>query len=224
MTLRVVLEVAPKKAFASALDWPGWARAGKTDDDALQSLLDYAPRYAPVAGRAKVAFSPPATLRGIEVVERLPGGGTTEFGVPGKAAAAEDEALAATELKRLLRLLQAAWATFDAAAKGASGVELARGPRGGGRDLAKIIGHVRDAEVAYLNQLGSRAPASADKRAPASIALLRSTFTDALGAVARGEPLADPNRTRKRWSPRYAIRRSAWHSLDHAWEIEDRAS
>jgi hypothetical protein len=27
-----------------------------------------------------------------------------------------------------------------------------------------------------------------------------------------------------RWSPRYAIRRSAWHSLDHAWEILDRST
>ena len=24
------------------------------------------------------------------------------------------------------------------------------------------------------------------------------------------------------WSPAYAIRRIAWHVLDHAWEIEDK--
>jgi len=25
------------------------------------------------------------------------------------------------------------------------------------------------------------------------------------------------------WPARYAIRRTAWHVLDHAWEIEDRS-
>ena len=55
MSLRVVLEVAERRAFASALDWPGWSRGAKTPDEALQALLDYADRYARVAGRAKVA-------------------------------------------------------------------------------------------------------------------------------------------------------------------------
>jgi hypothetical protein len=26
----------------------------------------------------------------------------------------------------------------------------------------------------------------------------------------------------ERWPALFAIRRSAWHALDHAWEIEDR--
>lgn len=26
-----------------------------------------------------------------------------------------------------------------------------------------------------------------------------------------------------RWPARYAVRRFAWHVLDHAWEIEDRS-
>lgn len=41
---------------------------------------------------------------------------------------------------------------------------------------------------------------------------------------ARGEPPAPSRRTSPPWTPRYAVRRSAWHALDHAWEIEDRAS
>ena len=32
--LAVVLEVAPKKAFASAFEWPGWSRSGKTPEAA----------------------------------------------------------------------------------------------------------------------------------------------------------------------------------------------
>ena len=215
----MVLEVAPKKTFASALDWPGWARAGRNEDDALGALLDYGPRYAAVARRARIPFAPPATARGLEIVERMRGGSITEFGAPGKAARAEDEPVSGEDLARLVALLRASWATLDAVAKKAAGVKLITGPRGGGRDLAKIIGHVRDAESAYLHKLGSRAPDL--KR---SSALLRLTFTDALTAVAAGQPVDNPSRTRNVWSPRYAIRRAAWHVLDHAWEIEDRSA
>ena len=224
MGLRVVLEVAPKRSFASAVDWPGWSRGGRTPDDALRALLDYAPRYAAVAKRAKLAFRPPATVRGLEVVERQTGSGGTEFGVPGVPAAAEDEVVSAADLRRLLALLDASWATFDAAARKARGVELAKGPRGGGRDLAKIVDHVREAEVAYLGQLGSRSPSGREESAKEPMARLRATFREALTAVSNGQPVADPRNTKRPWSPRYSVRRSAWHALDHAWEIEDRAS
>ena len=223
MTLKVVLEVAPKRAFASALDWPGWSRGAKTPDEALDELLAYAPRYADVARRAKMSFRPPATVRGVDVVERLSGGGGTEFGVPSSIATSEREPMSTRDLKQLLALLRASWAVFDRVAAGAVGVELAKGPRGGGRDLPKIIDHVREAEVAYLAQLGSRAPASGDENPDRPMALLRRTFTEALIAVATGQPLANPRNTKKPWPPRYAVRRSAWHVLDHAWEIQDRS-
>ena len=221
--IRVVLEVAPKRSFASAIDWPGWSRGGRTEDEALEALLAYAPRYAAVAKRAKATFRPPATARGLEVVERVKGGGGTEFGVPGTAAASEGDPITAADLRRLIALLEASWSIFDLAAKKAVGIELTRGPRGGGRELPTIIDHVREAEVAYLSSLGSGAPASADEDAARPMALLRHTFTDALSAVATGRPIAGPSRTKKLWSPRYAVRRSAWHVLDHAWEIEDRS-
>jgi hypothetical protein len=38
-----------------------------------------------------------------------------------------------------------------------------------------------------------------------------------------GKPVADPRQTKRPWSPRFFVRRSAWHALDHAWEIEDRS-
>jgi hypothetical protein len=216
MSLRVVLEVAERKAFASALDWPGWSRGAKTPDEALQALLDYGDRYARVAGRAKVAFSPPATLRGIEVVERLPGGGGTEFGVPSSPAKAEDAPLTPRDAKRLLSLLEAAWATFDAAAVGAKGVKLRLGPRGGGRQVPKMVEHVREAEAAYLHQLGT-------KVAEGGMAELRRDFVETFAARAEDRELQRPNKVRRPWAPRYAARRSAWHALDHAWEIEDRS-
>jgi len=215
MGVRAVLEVAPKRAFASALDWPGWSRAGRTPEDALEALVAYGPRYAAVTRRARVAFDPPTVVRDIEIVERLTGGGGTEFGVPGLAGSSEDDPLPDAELKRLLALLRATWWTLDTVAETAVGVELAKGPRGGGRDLGKILGHVREAEVAYLGRLGSRAPQAQEPH---------DAFADAVTANARGTPVANPNKVRTLWSPRYAVRRAAWHVLDHAWEIQDRST
>jgi hypothetical protein len=213
--LRVVVEVAPKRAFASALDWPGWSRGAKTPDEAIEALLAYAPRYGRVAQRAAVAFRPPATPRGVEIVERQAGGGGTEFGVPSSTARAETEPLPTRELNRLLALLEASWATFDQAALGAQGVALTLGPRGGGRQVPKMVEHVREAESAYVHQLGTKASGQ-------SMAELRRSFVEALRLLAAGDELPAPNKVKRPWTPRYAIRRSAWHALDHAWEIEDR--
>jgi hypothetical protein len=214
--LRVVLEVAPKRSFASALDWPGWSRGARTPDEAIEALLAYAPRYARVAKRAKLAFKPPATARGVEIVERQAGGSGTEFGVPSATARSESDPLPTRELSRLVALLEASWAAFDVAARRAEGVSLTLGPRGGGRQVPKIVEHVREAEAAYVHQLGTKASGR-------SIAELRRSFVEAVGLIAAGEPLPDPNRVKRPWTPRYAIRRSAWHALDHAWEIEDRS-
>jgi hypothetical protein len=218
MGVRVVVEVGAKKSFASALDWPGWSRGAKTADDALEALLGHAPRYAEVARRANVTFSPPATARGLEVVERQRGGSGTDFGVPSTPASAEAAVLEGREMRRLLDLLRAAWATFDAAAERARGTPLRLGPRGGGRQVPKIVDHVREAEAAYVHQLGVKVGGGA------SMGDLRTAFVEAVERIAADGALPEPNRVKKPWSPRYAIRRSAWHALDHAWEIEDRAS
>jgi hypothetical protein len=222
VTVDALLEVAAKRSFASALAWPGWARGGRSPDAALAALLEYGPRYAAVAHRAGLAFDPPKRIEEVDVVERLRGDGSTEFGIPAVASRAEEEPIA-DELDRLIALLRAAWATFDEAATGAKGRRLTTGPRGGGRDLDRVVEHVRDAEIAYLSKLGSRAPAASDRPPAERMEALRAAFTEALTALARGEPVPTPSRTQKLWSPRYAVRRTAWHVLDHAWELEDRA-
>jgi hypothetical protein len=216
MAVQVVVEATPKRVFASALEWPGWSRGAKTEDAALQTLLDYAPRYAAVARRAKVAFREPATLKGLTVVERLEGSSGTEFGIPSMPAAADAAPISAADLKRLSALLRAAWATFDTAADEARGVSLRLGPRGGGRQVPKIADHVREAESAYVHQLGMKSPGGPQEQ-------LRAAFLEALEARATGADVPNPNKVRKPWLPRYAVRRSAWHALDHAWEIEDRS-
>ncbi len=185
-------------------------------DEAVEALLAYGPRYAKVAKRAKVAFSPPATARGVEIVERQEGGAGTEYGVPSSTARPESDALPTRELNRLIDLLEASWATFDAAARRAEGTTLTLGPRGGGRQVPKMVEHVREAESAYVHQLGTKASGE-------SMADLRRSFVEALRRLAAGEELPAPNKVRKPWTPRYAIRRSAWHALDHAWEVEDRS-
>ena len=219
MPIAVVVEVAPKRSFASALDWPGWSRGGKTPDAALEALSAYGPRYAAVAKRTKVAFKPGP----LEVVERVRGGVGTEFGVPGAMAKAEREPMRAADLRKHLALLEAAWASFDRAAASAVGVELTKGPRGGGRDLDRIIEHVRGADAAYLGQLGSRPPADEDEKPDRPMALLRAAFVEALHDAVAGRPFPNPRKTKRPWPPRYTIRRCAWHVLDHAWEIEDRS-
>jgi hypothetical protein len=163
-----------------------------------------------------VPFDPPTSADELTVVEELAGGSGTDFGVPGTAAAAEAEPVDERELGHLRALLRAAWDELDAIAETARGHELRKGPRGGGRDLEKILGHVLEAEGAYVGQLGARPPKTADAE------VMRAAFLDTLEARVTGRPIPDPRRTKAPWSPRYAVRRAAWHVLDHAWEIENR--
>ena len=125
--------------------------------------------------------------------------------------------MAAAELERLARILEACWDAFDRAAKSATGLELRKGPRGGGRDLDKMAAHVVEADQAYMAALGARPPKAA-RPGDLHVAMLA-----ALRARVRGEPFAEPRDTKKPWTPRYFARRVGWHVLDHAWEIEDRA-
>lgn len=219
----VYLERGEKRVFACAIEWPGWCRSGRSDDEALDTLVAYADRYAHVAKRARVRFRRPGATSELKVAARLKGSHGTDFGVPGKSPEADARPLHGTELKRHRALLEAAWATFDATAAAAIGVELRKGPRGGGRDLDKIVTHVLEAEQAYVRELGARssAPRAGIEERMADV---REMAIDQLAAVAGGEkPEPGPRRTRPFWHPRYFVRRSAWHALDHAWEIEDRS-
>jgi hypothetical protein len=220
----VYLEIGTTKTFAGAIEWPGWCRSGRTEADALEALVAYGPRYRAVLGSSAPPFSAPQGVSELNVVERLTGGSGTDFGVPGRAPGADERPLDEGELPRFRRLLSRCWSVFDAAAAAATGVELRKGPRGGGRDLHKIRAHVREADEAYLSQLGSRTPKARGPSMAAEIERLRAAVLDALSARARGQSPADPNKVSKLWSPRYHVRRATWHLLDHAWEIEDRAT
>src|SRR5437899_10371363 len=148
----VVIETGRQRIFASALDWPGWCRAAKTEEGALEALAAYAPRYEVAVEQAGLKL-PANAGDSFEVVERVPGNATTDFGVPGIWAAAELDDLTAKQAKRLASLVDASWVVFDAVMAKAP-AELRKGPRGGGRDRDKIADHVLGAESAYARQLG----------------------------------------------------------------------
>src|SRR6476619_4802408 len=84
--LRVTLEIGlrGKRVVAVAADWPGLERGATTEEAAIERLLSYVPRYAPVAKLAgmEAAFATSTTgttSSAVEVVEHYPGTGSTDF-------------------------------------------------------------------------------------------------------------------------------------------------
>ncbi len=215
-TTSVYVESGRTRSFACAYDWTGWCRAGRDEDTALAALAAYAPRYAPVAKRARIAFNPRSAAV-FRVVEHLAGTATTDFGAPDAVAKRDTEPLAAQEATRMASLLNAAWVIFDEVIAGAP-AELRKGPRGGGRDRDQIVEHVIGAEGAYARKLGLRLkpPTPGNRR---GIAEFRAAIAEVIGKPSSGKVLVE-----RGWPQRYAARRIAWHALDHAWEIQDRSA
>lgn len=152
----------------------------------------------------------PAAATRFEVVERLVGNATTDFGAPGIPAQDESRSLTAKEALRMRDLVEACWKYLDqVVAKAPS--SLRKGPRGGGRDRDPMFEHVLGAEVMYARAIGIRLAQPDGRDGPAVRALHKAI----LGGLASPGPAA-------KWPPAYAARRTAWHALDHAWEIEDR--
>ena len=220
--LPIYVEVGTKRTFATAVEWPGWSRGGRDEPEAVAALAAYADRYAAVVTPAGLKLAPPKDPAGFRVVKRVKGNATTDFGVPAIGIPTDGTPLPKAELERLEQLLVACWSALDRAAKNARGLELRKGPRGGGRDLDKIVEHVTGAEEMYLTKLGARAPKAAGDR-PVRPSDARDAILAALRAIALGLPVAEPSRVKSLWTPRYFVRRAAWHVLDHVWEIEDRA-
>jgi hypothetical protein len=221
-TIDVYLEIGKKRTFAGAIDWPGWCRSGRDEAAALQALVDYGPRYARVLRATPLGFQPPAGTAAFAVVERLNGDTTTDFGAPGQVPSSDARPVDDDELQRFRMLLEACWRAFDRAADGATGKALRKGPRGGGRELEGIVEHVLGADAGYLSRLGWKLKKGEGADPGAAPDHIRQAILDGLAAAARGELPARGPRGGMRWSPRYFVRRSAWHVLDHAWEIEDR--
>ena len=214
--MRVMLEMGPKgkKVVAVAPDWPGLARGAATEEAALERLLAYVPRYAPVAQRAGLVaeWAPNPVL---DVVEHYPGTGSTDFwGISFAFSGIDQQTMSSEELERELALMQAAWAFFDAVRARVS-AEMQRGPRGGGRDRDRIARHVLFNEQDWAKKLGVLTPQDAiltDEGLNAH----RAGYCNAIRAL---HALGNMART---WPLRFLIRHTAFHTLDHTWEMEDK--
>jgi len=214
--IRVMLEHGKKKrVVACAFDWPGWDRSARIGEDVLAVLAAYRPRYTRVAELAGYGTEYGATGE-LEVVEQVEGIGMTDYyGLSGRAAAPEGDAMTDPECERKIALLRACWITFDDMAARVSD-ELKKGPRGGGWEKDRIIGHVNGAEInEFAPKVGVKVPLET-KDDPKALRAYREAFVEGIRAHhARSEPA-------RSWALQFLIRRCAWHMLDHAWELEDR--
>ena len=214
--IRIMVERGKKKrSVACAFDWPGWDRSGKTEDEALEVLETYRPRFATVAERAGLAAEF-AKTGDFEVVERVAGIGMTDFyGLSGVAATPEHDQMPEAECERKVALLEASWAYLDDVGARVS-PELRKGPRGGGRERDQIIRHVVGWEIIDLAlKVGVEYPLET-REDPEALREYRAAFADGIRDYNRR---GVPART---WDVQFLIRRCAWHMLDHAWEMEDR--
>lgn len=207
----IYLELGGKKAIAWSLQWPGWCRIRTGEAAAVQALRETEARYRLIAQRAGLAFVPGDLV----VVERLTGDANTAWGVPSVLAPAESRPIDAATAQRYVALLRAAWDMLEEVVA-ASPAELRKGPRGGGRDRDEIRRHVIEAERVYARKIGVRHPPF-EMNDTDALGAMREGIATVLSQPSSGEPLVAGG-----WNASYAVRRMAWHVVDHLWEIEDR--
>jgi hypothetical protein len=219
MPVRTVVERGPKgkRSVAFALDWPGWSRGAKSPELALETLESYRERYRPVAELAGMGreFDAAGSL---EILEDKVGTGSTDFwGISFSPCSAEQGPMGEAEFERAITLLQACWAFFDDVAARVS-VEMRKGPRGGGRDREQIIRHtIRTESEDFAKQVGLRIPEEA-ALSPDGLRQHRKAYVAAMRAYNAGQV----ERRMRSWTLPFLIRHSAYHTLDHAWEMEDK--
>ena len=219
MPTRTVVQHGPKdkKVAAFAIDWPGWSRGAKTGPEAVELLETYRARYRPIADIAGLASEFDAAGP-LDIVEDHVGVGSTDFWAISFAPSSfEQGQMPEDELNRKLALLEAAWRYFDDVGARVS-AEMAKGPRGGGRDRDEIVRHALGNERGDLAQkVGVDTPPEIFYT-PEGLRAHRERYLAALrsynaeGKLGRG----------RNWTIPLLIRHTAFHVLDHAWEMEDK--
>jgi hypothetical protein len=219
MVVRTVVQTGPKgkKAAAFAIDWPGWSRGAKAPDAAVELLETYRERYQPIARLA--GLEPEFDRAGpLEIVEDHVGVGSTDFwGISFAPSSFELAPMPEGELERKLALLEAAWRFFDDVAARVS-PELEKGPRGGGRNRDEIVRHVIGNERGDLARKIGVLTDIDDLLRPEGVRAHREEYVAAMrdynaqGKMARG----------RNWTIPLLLRHTAFHVLDHAWEMEDK--
>ena len=191
---------ATRRSFASALDWPGWSRSGKTDEAAIEALLAYAPRYAPVAKLAGLELSRAVRCRRRRAHRRA-APAPTSASRAGSTRPTHDR-LEAPRPTRLAAIVEAAWTTFDRVAAGAP-AELRKGPRGGGRDRDKMVGHVVEADWYYAREIGLKVQAAGARTDRAAVEAMRDRGPRRAPPTL-GRPAARGSQVDRRATPRAA--------------------
>ncbi len=215
--LRVTVEVGPKekKVAAVAPDWPGLERGAKTGDAALETLQSYLSRYAKVAKLAGMDRQFAASTK-LEVVEEYQGPGSTDFwGISFGLSSIDGKRMSSKELERQLDLMQACWSIFDDVRSRVS-AEMQKGPRGGGRDRDQIVRHVLATEQDWAKKVGLRTPDNAVVIADDGLKAFRDAYCTTI------RMFHSEGRMARKWPLRYLIRHTAYHTMDHAWEMEDK--
>ena len=215
--LRVTLEVGPKdkKVVAVAPDWPGLERGAKTGEAAIETLQSYLPRYARVAKLAGLDGEF-AAIASIDVVEQYEGTGSTDFwGISFAFSSIDGQQMPREVLDRQVTLMQACWTFFDEV-RGRVSAEMKKGPRGGGRDRDRIVRHVLGTEQDWAKKVGVRTPGDAIVTDEAGLKTYRDTYCAAI------RTFQAEGRMARNWPLRYLIRHTAYHTMDHAWEMEDK--
>jgi hypothetical protein len=216
---RVTLEIGPKgkKVVAVALDWPGLERGAKTGEEAIERLRSYVPRYSQVAKLAEMDGKF-AAIKNFDVVERYPGTGSTDFwGISFAFSSIDKQSISEKDLERELTLMRACWAFFDDVRRRVS-AEMQKGPRGGGRDRDRIVRHTFAAEQDWARMIGVITPDDAILTVK-GLKAHRQSYCEAIRDYHSQGKLAGKM---AKWPLRYLIRHTAFHTLDHAWEMEDK--
>ena len=219
MTVRTVVQRGPKekKAAVFAVDWSGWSRGAKTPDAAVDLLETYRERYRPIARLAGLdaEFDRAGPL---QIVEDHVGVGSTDFwGISFAPSSFEQAPMPEEELERKLALLGASWRFFDDVAARVS-LELARGPRGGGRNRDEIVRHVVGNEWQDLAKKVDVLAPPDGLRTPKAVRAHREEFVAAMRHYNAGARMARG----RNWTIALLVRHTAFHALDHAWEMEDK--
>jgi hypothetical protein len=155
----------------------------------------------------------------VEVVEDRVGTGSTDFWGISFTPSSEErvEPMPEAELERRITILKACWAFFDEVAARVS-PEMRKGPRGGGRDRHRIVRHtIRTESEDFAKQVGIRIPEEG-ALTPGGLQTHRTDYIAAMRAYNKGEI----SRRMRSWTLPFLIRHSAFHTLDHAWEMEDK--
>jgi len=214
--LRVTLEVGPKdkKVVAVAPDWPG-LRGAKTGDGAIETLQSYLPRYAQVAKLAGMDAEF-AAITNIDVAEQYRGTGSTDFwGISFAFSSIDRQQMSSEDLERELTLMQACWTFFDDV-RGRVSAEMQKGPRGGGRDRDRIVRHVVSVEQDWAKKVGVRTPEDAVVTDDEGLRAYRGAYCTAIRTFHSEGKMA------RAWLLRFLIRHTAYHTMDPAWEMEDK--